>query len=454
MTAFTVILNVPTIQQPTGFRLIDINAFTSITNQSIEIHKGDVTLLFDGYIYNLPALYRNIHTNTYEEDQKDTKRVDYSILIDIYCEFGMEYLLQVLDGTFRFVLLDQRLSLDDSQMYIVNDSMGIRPIYQTIHVTNDPISGNMYTFTTNTSNQEGRDTGNMLQPGTCCKFTLANRVRSCWKLEEQFAYSLLGKSGGFPRIMYDQDGYGTSTDIIPDFQEFTKKITEYHLSCAIDKHLLFRTGTIFCVVSHDDYESRIIVNLASRINGPCDLRHDFVVSSSKEESGRYESNVDSLPQERFPIVSRRETEVPETNDDQEEPEQEPSNINIVKISIDNLSDTSPASILTFIRDSCQQYNKGVVGSYHVWMSSGLLHHETQLRRVTKSIMSYDHSYREYLHKIGEDHLIQPLIEPGKEMGLEIAFPFLERSWLQYYVSIHPHYRYSTSIVEESMKDYL
>lgn len=413
MTAFTVILNVPTIQPPAGFRLIGIKAFTSMTNQSIEIHKGEVTLIFDGYIYNLPALSRNLSKKS-EISEVEPIRLDYSIIIDIYCEFGMEYLLQVLDGTFRFVLLDQRLSLDDSQIYIVSDSMGIRPLYNITEYSKNPSMGDTYTFTTDKPTDLGPFAlAYSSSPGTCCKFTLANRVRSDWTMENPITYSLLGKSGGFPRIMYDPDGCGTSSDITQDFQEFTKKITEYHLSCAIDKHLLTRIGTIFCVVSHDDYESRIVANLASRIIHPS-------------------------------------SEVPETNDDQDVS----SNINIVKISIDHLSDTSPASILAFIRESCQQYNKGVAGSYQVWMSSGLLHHETQLRCVTKSIMSYDHAYREYLHQIGEDHLIQSLIEPGKEMGLEIAFPFLERSWLQYYVSIHPHYRYSTSIVEESMKDYL
>jgi hypothetical protein len=295
--------------------------------------------------------------------------------------------------------------MDDSKMYIVSDSIGIRPIYQ---IVNDD---DIYTFTTEYS--LGKES---LESGTCYLFTLANRVRSCWKLEDQTTYSLLGKTGGFPRIIYHPDNKVMT--ITPDFQEFTKKITEYHLSCAIDKHLLFRSGTIFCVVSNDDYESRIIANLASRMS----------------------------------IIP----EVPETNDDEKE---EQSNINIVKISIDHLSDTSPASIIAFIRESCQQYKNidslSETGKpYHVWMSSGLLNHEKYIRRICHSIMSYDHSYREYVHKIGEDHLIHNLIEPGKEMGLEIAFPFLERSWLQYYLSIHPHYRYSTSVVEEAMRDYM
>ena len=414
MHSFTITLNLPLIQpldgiyhplRDAGFKMIGIKAFMSTTPKSIEIYKNEITLIFDGYIYNLPALYKNIQDETEAEAPIDF--TDYSIIIDIYLKFGMEYLLQVLDGTFRFVLLDQRLSMDDSKMYIVSDSIGIRPLYQ---IVNDE---DIYTFTTKYS--LGKEA---VQPGTCYLFTLANRVRSCWKLEDQTTYALLGKTGGFPRIIYHPDNKVLS--ITPDFQEFTKKITEYHLSCAIDKHLLFRSGTIFCVVSNDDYESRIIANLASRMS----------------------------------IMA----EVPETNDDDEIDalyQEDTSNINIVKISIDHLSDTSPASIIAFIRESCQQYiNIDSINPYHVWMSSGLLNHEKNIRRVTKSIMSYDHAYREYVHKIGEDYLIHNLIEPGKEMGLEIAFPFLERSWLQYYLSIHPHYRYDTTVVEEAMRDYM
>ena len=450
MNSFTVTLNYPPSIDPTGFEIMGIKACMKTTKESIKLYEGEITLIFDGYIHNLHTLRRNISC---VDDDKNThgEQSQYSIIIDIYREFGIEYLLQVLDGTFTFVLLDQRLTMDDSKIYIVSDPMGVRPLYKITEHSTNTSTGDTYTFTTDKPTDLGTfSLAYSSSPGTCCKFTLTNRVRSYWTLENPITYSLLGKSGGFPRIMYHPDS--KITEITPDFEEFVKTMTEYQLSCAVDKYISVypKKSTIFCIVSHDDYESQIIANLATRIS----------------MKGIKDMNPD----------------------DEEEP-----HINIVKISIDQcprqallapdtvthddrsftgtvgplISDShglqfvkentySDDLIQHFIRDSCDRYlnnNSQINSNYHIWMSSGLLNREKQIKQTCQNIMDYDHKYRNYLTRIGADHLIPNIIEPCKKMGLEVAFPFLEKSWIQYYLSIHPLYRYTTSIIEDQVGIY-
>ena len=130
--------------------------------------------------------------------------------------------------------------------------------------------------------------------------------------------------------------------------------------------------------------------------------------------------------------------------------------NIVKISIDQFVKENTYSddlIQHFIRDSCDRYMKANNNSQinsicHIWMSSGLLNRENKIKQTCQNIMDYDHKFCNYLTRIGPDHLIPNIIEPCKKMGLEVAFPLLEKSWIQYYLSIHPLYRYTTSIIQE------
>ena len=495
MNSFTVTLNYPPSIDPMGFEIMGIKACMKTTKESIKLYEGEITLIFDGYIHNLHTLRRNI---SWVDDDKNThgEQSQYSIIIDIYREFGIEYLLQVLDGTFTFVLLDQRLTMDDSKIYIVSDPMGVRPLYNIVKQSTNTTIGNTYTFTTDKpTDLEPFSLAYSSSPGTCDQFILTNRVRSYWTLEKPITYSFLGKSGGFPHIqersgrtlfgrisnnipendvgvcrniMYHPDS--NITEITPDFEEFVKTMTEYQLSCAVEKYISVypKKSTIFCIVSHDDYESQIIANLATRISmkGIKDMNPD------DEED----------PHINIPPVAKQPDEYYE------------GSLNIVKISIDQcprqallapdtvlsgspkalgvrsftgtvgplISDShglqfvkentySDDLIQHFIRDSCDRYlqthTTSYSGNHHIWMSSGLLNRENKIKQTCKNIMDYDHKYRDYLTRIGADHLIPNIIEPCKKVGLEVTFPFLEPSWIQYYLSIHPLYRYTTSIVE-------
>ena len=451
MNSFTVTLNYPPSIDPAGFEIMGIKACMKTTKESIKLYEGEITLIFDGYIHNLHTLHRNI---SWVDDDENThgEQSQYSIIIDIYREFGIEYLLQVLDGTFTFVLLDQRLTMDDSKIYIVSDPMGVRPLYKITEHSTNTSTGDIYTFTTDKPNDIGPfSLAYSSSMGTCDQLILTNRVRSYWTLENPITYSLLGKSGGFPCIMYHPD-----SNITHDFEEFVKTMTEYQLSSAVDKYISVypKKSTIFCIVSHDDYESQIIANLATRISmkdmNPDDEEepHINIPPVANQPDEYYEGSLNI--QERYgrTLFGRISNNITENDVGVCR--------NIVKISIDQFVKENTYSddlIQHFIRDSCDRYMKANNNSQinsicHIWMSSGLLNRENKIKQTCQNIMDYDHKFCNYLTRIGPDHLIPNIIEPCKKMGLEVAFPLLEKSWIQYYLSIHPLYRYTTSIIQE------
>jgi len=100
-----------------GFHRLAINGYTNIkSGQPIEI--DDCVLICNGEIYN----WREIH-NTLNIPSKTQS--DCEIIIHLYKQFGIEYTLNKLDGVFSFVLFDKT----KNNMFIARDPFGIRPLF-------------------------------------------------------------------------------------------------------------------------------------------------------------------------------------------------------------------------------------------------------------------------------------------------------------------------------------
>ena len=84
----------------------------------------------------------------------------------MYIKFGIEYTLQKLEGVFSIILLDQRIELEQSKLYVSIDHIGLIPIYITQH--------DNYMFIIS-----NKKTGiSTLDPGTFYTFTLSHKVIS------------------------------------------------------------------------------------------------------------------------------------------------------------------------------------------------------------------------------------------------------------------------------------
>jgi len=101
-----------------GFHRLAINGLEKSANQPMEI--DNCILICNGEIYNFEALHKllNIPNKTGS---------DCEIIIHLYKQFGIQQTLQMIDGVFAFTLFDK----SSQQIYVARDLFGVRPLFQT-----------------------------------------------------------------------------------------------------------------------------------------------------------------------------------------------------------------------------------------------------------------------------------------------------------------------------------
>lgn len=105
-----------------GFHRLAINGLNPASGQPMTFNN--ITLICNGEIYN----YKELYTLLGMEGETDS---DCEVIIHLYAQFGLEYTLQLLDGVFAFVLHDLR---DDTQplIHVARDPYGVRPLYMVV----------------------------------------------------------------------------------------------------------------------------------------------------------------------------------------------------------------------------------------------------------------------------------------------------------------------------------
>ena len=99
-----------------GFHRLAINGLNANANQPMTI--DGITLICNGEIYNYKKLFSYINISP-------TTDSDCEIIIHLYKHYGIEYTLQLLDGVFAFILYDKQKEL----LYVARDPYGVRPLY-------------------------------------------------------------------------------------------------------------------------------------------------------------------------------------------------------------------------------------------------------------------------------------------------------------------------------------
>jgi len=99
-----------------GFHRLAINGLDNNSNQPMCI--DGITLICNGEIYNYKELFSfmNIIPST---------NSDCEVIIHLYKHYGLDYLLQLLDGVFAFVLYDSI----NQKVFAARDPYGVRPLY-------------------------------------------------------------------------------------------------------------------------------------------------------------------------------------------------------------------------------------------------------------------------------------------------------------------------------------
>jgi len=104
-----------------GFHRLAINGLNDESNQPLILEN--LTLICNGEIYNYKQLYNELGI------QPKTQS-DCEVILHLYKAFGIERTLQLLDGVFAFVLTDYNIESDYATTYIARDPFGVRPLYQ------------------------------------------------------------------------------------------------------------------------------------------------------------------------------------------------------------------------------------------------------------------------------------------------------------------------------------
>ena len=104
-----------------GFHRLAINGLNNESNQPFCI--SGVYLICNGEIYNYRELYNILKINDFSFCPRSTS--DCEVIIHIYLKYGIYYLLDILDGVFGFVLYDTNINV----MYVARDPYGVRPLY-------------------------------------------------------------------------------------------------------------------------------------------------------------------------------------------------------------------------------------------------------------------------------------------------------------------------------------
>lgn len=105
-----------------GFHRLAINGLNPASGQPMTFNN--ITLICNGEIYNYKELYSLLGI----EGETDS---DCEVIIHLYARFGLDYTLQLLDGVFAFILHDLR---DDTNpfIHVARDPYGVRPLYMVV----------------------------------------------------------------------------------------------------------------------------------------------------------------------------------------------------------------------------------------------------------------------------------------------------------------------------------
>ena len=199
-----------------GFHRLAINGLNSISNQPIVIN--DVSLICNGEIYNYQELYSLMKI-------EGKTQSDCEVIIHLYLKYGIEQTLTMIHGVFSFILLDNRICENDltSKIYVARDPFGVRPLYffqkiQSNNLKNNNLKyGYEYDYNIIGFASEIKVLSSFYDllnfdheyflkaftPGTYSHYTLSNKVISYWEPIIENKYYFIPNSS--PSLMYNSE---------------------------------------------------------------------------------------------------------------------------------------------------------------------------------------------------------------------------------------------------------
>ena len=402
-----------------GFHRLAINGLNTNSNQPISIddgEQGEIILICNGEIYNYKELYKLMNVSPKTDS-------DCEVIGHLYLRYGIQQTLTMLDGVFSFVLLDTRkLENDALKLYVARDPYGVRPLYfiKNKNSSDYPLiafASELKCLSTFYNYNTKHYSVGQFTPGTYSLYTLQDN-NALWKPQQEHIPYFIPTFSYTQNIHYNQDNQDNLF-----FQQIA-----YFLQSAVNKRCLCTERPIACLLSGGLDSSMIaaLVNKFYRDNcvekkletysiglaGSEDLKYakivaDYLDTNHTEIIITEKEMFDSIPEVIHAIESYDTT--------------------TVRASIGNyllgkyISQNSNAKVI-FNGDGSDE----LFGGY-LYMNKcpDIIEFDRETRRLLKDIHLFD--------VLRSDKSIS-------SHGLEPRTPFLDKSFVNYILSLHPSFR--------------
>jgi len=391
-----------------GFHRLAINGLNDTSNQPICI--DDIILICNGEIYNYKELYDLMHINK-EDIQTDS---DCEIIIHLYKKYGMPQTLKMLDGVFAFCLCDNRIINNclTSTIYVARDPYGVRPLYSLKPLLYNKLIGfasELKMLTEFSDVDPSKAYIVPFTPGTYSKYVIQNKVLSNWspmleniKFHEP-VFSLISSNGNdhAERIVHGIQHY-----LIEAVQK-RYATTERPVACLLSGGLDSSLITALVNEEHKKHSSQPLETYSIGLKGSEDLQCARIVA---EYLGTKHTEIVVSENEMFSIIPHVIYAI------------ESYDTTTVRASIGNyllgkhISENSSAKVI-FNGDGSDE----ICGGYlYMNLCPNPIEFDMETRRLLKDIHLFD--------VLRSDRCIS-------SHGLEPRTPFLDRSFVDFYLSI-------------------
>uniref|UniRef100_A0A6C0HYB5 asparagine synthase (glutamine-hydrolyzing) n=1 Tax=viral metagenome TaxID=1070528 RepID=A0A6C0HYB5_9ZZZZ len=389
-----------------GFHRLAINGLNPESDQPFQ--QDNLTLICNGEIYNYKELYKILGIEPKTQS-------DCEVILHLYRRFGIEQTLQLLDGVFAFILIDYNIYEDSAKLYAARDPFGIRPLYimqdsKRIGFASEiKCLANLRLVNKSTSIAH-------FTPGTYATFEMPFLVNSQWKLAKT------DQRYHIPSVIY-------SVSTLPTESIINKNITEALVN-AVEKRCVTTERPIACLLSggldsslitalvNDYHKKNALPQLETYsigLEGSVDLHYarivaDYLGTKHTEILLTEQDFTAAIPEVIYAIESYDTT--------------------TVRASIGNyllgkyIREHSLAKVI-FNGDGSDELTGGYL---YFHKSPNEIEFDLECRRLLRDIHMFD--------VLRSDKCIST-------HGLEPRTPFLDRGWVQTYLSIHASVRCHT-----------
>jgi asparagine synthase (glutamine-hydrolysing) len=394
--------------------------FHGLNNNSNQpLIYNDIILICNGEIYNYKELFHNISVTPISNS-------DCEIIIHLYLKYGISQTLLMLDGVFSFILYDNRISLESNlinRLYVARDPLGIRPLYylknNTIMEENNLI--NLIGFASELKCIEKFYNSDIekysieqFKPGTYSIFQISNKVNSIWIPERE-------------NILYFTPTFSYNTEKKINDSSFFVSIANY-LNSSVIKRYITTERPVACLLSGGLDSSLItaLVNNYNKMNYINTPLETYSIGLQDSEDLKYARIVADYLESKHTeiIISEKEMFdcIPNVIKAIES-----YDVTTVRASIGNyllgkyISENSNAKVI-FNGDGSDELFGGYL---YMNYCSDNIEFDKESRRLLNDIHLFD--------VLRSDKSIS-------SHGLEPRTPFLDRSFVNFILSIPPEYR--------------